>query len=1480
MGLLIFAESLAFVPCVIAGSYWVEESDTDFINGSLDNVDIIGTGPAAVLRLNITGNATNETLNWVNKMPSNAPAQRHNHSMAGVFGTDKVVMFGGEDNSSKNLNDTWVYTLGNNTWINTTKLIKPPYGIGQAMAAVYGTNDVVLFYGSFNNDTWVYNLTTNNWTKKLSGVGPDIGVGHAMASIYGTDKVLLYIAETWVYDLGANNWSKITTASTPNVGYPAMAGVYNDDKVVLFGGNNMGWHDETWVFDLSAKTWTKKAPAVKPGPREKHRMATIEGTDKVLMFGGHKSGIKYNDTWVYDLSDDKWTEIKPTTSPSGRHNHGLVTVNAMKKLVLFGGRDGYIGNAMNDTWLINYGNISSRSGTYISAPYDLGANSTFGSIDCGAYEPSNTHIKVQLRTAGSNSSLATKNFVGPGGSTETYYTTSPAFIWSGHDGDRWVQYKAYFTSTSSNRPDLDNVTLEFNNLPLTTLNSPPNSNASTDNKPTFAWTYTDSESEVQTGFQVVIDDDSNFGTIDYDSTPQNSGNKNWQFPTGTGYSTIADGKWYWKARTRDEDGDWGENSSAFNFVIDTKPPTSSFTSPANNSALNSLNAITGTAADPVNGTGVTKVEILIERLSDSKLWDGATWVDTEKWLGVVGTTSWAYNSNSVTWTSGSQYRIRSRAVDGVANSEITSWGNKFTIDLDKPISTISSPVHDAILNELDVISGTGADTGGAGLKLVEVCIHRTDDDKYWSGVNWVGAETWCGAIGTSNWLYYVETVTWSSGSIYILRSRAWDMVDNVESPSSGHHLFFDLDKPVSTIENIIDNSFLNSLDTISGNSTDAGSAGLEKVEISIYRTSDMNYWDGANWTTDIQWLEAAGKDQWAYDSSAVEWTTDTNYRIYSQATDNAGNIEHTGPGVTFMFDNIPPTELSLAINRGEEYTAKTALTLFINAEDSGSGVYQMAISTNNAMWSAWEPFVNTKEFTLHPQEGEKAIYLKVKDRAENIVGPVFDTIVLDLSPPEKLVISINNNSQFTNEKLVTLTLEASDKYSGVSDMAFSTDGTDWSPWENFDNSKAFILPSGVGEKIVYFRAQDNMGNVAEPVFDKIILDTAAPEQVAIVINNDDEFTNSESVSLALQAVDILSGVNEMAFSFDKITWTQFEKFETEKTIDLTTGDGKKYIYFKVSDYAGNVGVIVSDSIILDTTPPHSLAISINDDASVTSSNEVTLQISAVDDTSGVQLMAFSTDGNTWSSWEAFTSERLFTLPPADGEKTVYFRVMDTAGNIAEPVQATIILDTSGAPPIEEDSDDDGVPDDIDAFPDDAAAAVDSDNDNYPDYWNIGKNENDSSTNLHIDKFPDDIAASIDTDGDKYPDKWNPGKSKKDSTTGLELDEYPDNPYKHKKDTVISKPDIMSSLLFIVLLIIIIVLIIGITSAIIVRNRRQRLGEPYSKDKTLRELRNEIIEGTNPEAYELIDYQIQTKLEERLRRGDISEDTYEFIKKYK
>lgn len=64
-----------------------------------------------------------------------------------------------------------------------------------------------------------------------------------------------------------------------------------------------------------------------------------------------------------------------------------------------------------------------------------------------------------------------------------------------------------------------------------------------------------------------------------------------------------------------------------------------------------------------------------------------------------------------------------------------------------------------------------------------------------------------------------------------------------------------------------------------------------------------------------------------------------------------------------------------------------------------------------------------------------------------------------------------------------------------------------------------------------------------------------------------------------------------------------------------------------------------------------------------------------------------------------------------------------------------------------DSDGDGVANTLDAFPLDRAASQDSDHDGYPDSWNTGRSQADSTSGLTLDAYPNDSACHLVTDGD-------------------------------------------------------------------------------------------------------------------------------------
>ena len=324
---------------------------------------------------------------------------------------------------------------------------------------------------------------------------------------------------------------------------------------------------------------------------------------------------------------------------------------------------------------------------------------------------------------------------------------------------------------------------------------------------------------------------------------------------------------------------------------------------------------------------------------------------------------------------------------------------------------------------------------------------------------------------------------------------------------------------------------------------------------------------------------------WSYNTSKILLRTGDHYTIRSRAADITGNMETAGTGNTFMYDATPPEKLGIYINNGEEYTATTDALLLLTAEDFGSGVAQMAFSNDGLIWSTWETFNSSRSFDLPTGDGEKIVYFRVRDYTGNIAEPVSESIFLDTTAPQSLSVIINEGEKYTNSKQVKLDLKAIDTGSGVFVPTYSLDGTYWQPWEDFKNIKYISLPPGDSKKIVYFKASDKVGNIAEPVDDSIILDTTAPYSLSIVINNGAPETNSTTVNLKPNAIDNTSGVSQISFSTDGSIWTPWEPFKHESSFTLPHDNGEKTVFFRAKDNAGNVAKPVHANILLNIGTP-------------------------------------------------------------------------------------------------------------------------------------------------------------------------------------------------------------------------------------------------------------------------------------------------------
>ncbi len=141
-------------------------------------------------------------------------------------------------------------------------------------------------------------------------------------------------------------------------------------------------------------------------------------------------------------------------------------------------------------------------------------------------------------------------------------------------------------------------------------------------------------------------------------------------------------------------------------------------------------------------------------------------------------------------------------------------------------------------------------------------------------------------------------------------------------------------------------------------------------------------------------------------------------------------------------------------------------------------------------------------------------------------------LVLDTLAPQGLTVKLNNGSQYTTSKNVTLSISVSDtSTSGYQMKVWGIDGAsseDNATWETFASAKSIALPTGDGLKTVYVKVRDDVCNETAAASATITLDTSVP---AVTIIGPDVSRISKT---APKNVATFSFTSDVAFTEYKI----------------------------------------------------------------------------------------------------------------------------------------------------------------------------------------------------------------------------------------------------------------------------------------------------------------------------------------------------------
>ncbi len=182
---------------------------------------------------------------------------------------------------------------------------------------------------------------------------------------------------------------------------------------------------------------------------------------------------------------------------------------------------------------------------------------------------------------------------------------------------------------------------------------------------------------------------------------------------------------------------------------------------------------------------------------------------------------------------------------------------------------------------------------------------------------------------------------------------------------------------------------------------------------------------------------------------------------------------------------------------------------------------------------------------------------------------------------------------------------------------------------------------------------------AYQVLDKVV------KNGAVSINKGVSYVHEASVTVDYMVSDV-SGVAEMQFSNDGISWSALEPYAPTKDWALTPGDGTKTVYVKFKDNAGYWSQVYTASVVLDTTTP---VVTISSPIPGGVYNHTPLLQYTTHDGASVLMVIVKVDGV-----RVFNNLGEGPNGLSDGTHVVRVEATDPAGNVGF-AEATFTIDT-------------------------------------------------------------------------------------------------------------------------------------------------------------------------------------------------------------
>jgi len=332
----------------------------------------------------------------------------------------------------------------------------------------------------------------------------------------------------------------------------------------------------------------------------------------------------------------------------------------------------------------------------------------------------------------------------------------------------------------------------------------------------------------------------------------------------------------------------------------------------------------------------------------------------------------------------------------------------------------------------------------------------------------------------------------------------------------------------------------------------------------------------------------------------------------------------------------PPRDLEISVEEGK-YTAETGITLSLFATDAS----ECRFSNNAQEWSNWESYKIQKKWTLPEGDGLKQVFYQCKNGVSQLSIPVSVVVYLDSAAPEITLLSPLEGQEYAGR--FNLVFIANNSISNTLNCSAKLNNDDLEIGIVGAGKKQNItLYAPSGEYTLTLNCRDNVLSSEKSVAFEVVYGPV----VGIMISDGSGYTDTRNVSLSLSSAT----ASECRFSNNADDWSDWMPYASAVQWQLTEGDGTKTVYAECKNERGTLSTGAYDTIVLDSSPPPYISLSINNGVAWTNSRDVMLGLYAF----AASECRYSNDGETWSDWEAYKRKKTWALSEGEGEKEVYY----------------------------------------------------------------------------------------------------------------------------------------------------------------------------------------------------------------------------------